>query len=102
MPLEAKAGERVPPPSRARAGVRQPRAGSWESVLSGRLDARFGWSAQRVVAVMTQKARTEGANNAGLTQIDQASTWFTWLKVETHSELRKPLVGLTGFEPATT
>jgi len=64
-------------------------------VLSGRLDARFGWSAQRVVAVMTQKARTEGANNAGLTQIDQASTWFTWLKVETHSELRKPLVGLT-------
>src|SRR5271170_5627308 len=36
MPLEANAGERVP--SRARAGVRQRRAGSWESVLSGQLD----------------------------------------------------------------
>ena len=75
-------------------------ASSWELGISAQRAAR------RTLWLVSSACRrcddTEGANNAGLTEINQASTWFTGLKVETHSELRKPLVGLTGFEPATT
>ena len=87
MPLEAKAGERNPV-----TGTRESAAASsWELGISAQRAAR------RTLWLVSSACRrcddTEGANNAGLTEINQASTWFTGLKVETHSELRKPVSG---------